>query len=190
MKYCRNCGAQIPDDAKTCYLCGHDIEQAETSVPIDSSVPNASPLPMKWHKFLCYFALWAGAAVNAFSGIRLMTGAAYGAGAAQVYTKIPQLKTIDTIAGALSIAIALLGIITAIRLIKFRENAPKLLIGLYVAGAIAGLFYTIAAASVLGRLGADARSIISSQIPSLITSAVMVIVNIVYYKKREFMFIN
>ena len=37
MKYCTNCGAQIPDESKFCTDCGQKVEQAAMPVQVPKS---------------------------------------------------------------------------------------------------------------------------------------------------------
>jgi hypothetical protein len=144
---------------------------------------------MAWHKFLVYFALWAGALMNLLLGIVCLTGSQYDYPEI-VYRIIPDLKAPDMVYGVLLILLALFGVITAVNLLKLKKGAPKLLLFLYFAAAAACLIYTIWGAGVLSAYTDEVSSIIASAIGSVIGSVVMIIINHIYYKKRSHLFVN
>ena len=45
--------------------------------------PSPDSFKLKWHKFLIYFALWAGALVNAGSAVQCISGTVYGSESAR-----------------------------------------------------------------------------------------------------------
>ena len=145
---------------------------------------------MNWHKFIVYFAIWAGAFISFVNGIRCLTGAHYGEYKKMVYAFIPGLKAPDILYGLLLLGAVAIAIVTGLSLLKFRANGPKLLMILYIYSAGASLLYLVWAGAVLASYGADVSSIIGSVVGSLIGSVVMIIVNKVYYGKRAHMFVN
>ena len=156
--------------------------------------PRYQGFPMKWHKFLVYFALWASAVINAVQGIRVMSGGqyndpTYGNLAREVYAFFPGMKTADIIYGIILIGIAILGFLTAYKLLKLMRGAPTLLTVLYIASAAGSILYIIMAVSALKGYR-DTSDLTASAIGSLIGSVVMIIVNNIYYKKRERLFVN
>ena len=129
--------------------------------------PVQQEMPMKWHKFLCYFGLWLGAVLNLFSGILLLV-----AGNGNALTKIY---------GIILVAIAVFDVYVAINMIKMKKGAPKKLILLYAVNLVVGLVFTL----LLSSNGSS-----SSSFGSLAGSALMVFANLTYYKKREHLFVN
>ncbi len=112
-----------------------------------------SDLEMKWHRFLIYFTVWAGAVMNLYNGIFTLTGIKYyilGISPELVYQLISkELQTIDIICGILFILLTLCQIIV-IHIAKFRKNAPTVLISVYTIIFLLEFFYTIVASSFLG----------------------------------------
>ncbi len=43
MKWCDYCGAQLPDNASSCYVCGHRFDQAMYPVNTQNSLPGQMP---------------------------------------------------------------------------------------------------------------------------------------------------
>ena len=101
-----------------------------------------------------------------------------------------KLKTVDGVFGILMIAFAALCFVVAYRLLRLKRGAPKELTILYVAGAIIGIGYAVAAAFVLRNYSANAGSIVTKQLPSAVGSLIFAVVNAIYYKKREHLFVN
>lgn len=150
-------------------------------------------LPMKWHKFLVYFALWASAAFSVISGILTITGAQYEGYAELVYAFIPGLRVADLAYGVVQLGIAVLGFIVAYKLLKFKRGAPKLLTIFYVLSVIASVLYVAATLIILLNYGADISdmaSTLATTFSSIAISIAMIIANHVYYKKRAHLFVN
>lgn len=115
---------------------------------------------MKWHNFLIYFALWAGAIVNIVIGLGLIgraSSAYYGGGTL-------------TLVGIALIAEGIFSIYIRFRLAGYYSNGPTLLVVNYVINAVVSLF--------------------SSGIPGMIVSIAMIAANYVYYNKRSSLFVN
>ena len=168
MSFCTKCGTQLEDDnVQFCTNCGAKVGETAVAEP-------AVQLPMKWYKFLIYFALFLGAVVNLISGVNFLTGNIYvvqsagEASAELVYTYFSGLQTVDMVYGIGMIAIAAYGIYTRFMLAKFKAVAPKCVVILYIVGAVWGLIYNLAAGAITGVGGFD-----SSMIVSLVTAVAM-----------------
>ena len=144
---------------------------------------------MKWFKFLIYFALFAGAALNAISGIQMLTGEVYGEYKEYVYAVFEDLKTLDMIVGILMLATAALGIYTRFRLAGYYANGPKMLSVVYAMAVLVNLVYIIGVNSILSEAVMESVDT-SSSITSMLVSAVMIIINNTYFKKRAHLFVN
>ena len=217
--FCPNCGAQLPDGAAFCSVCGQPQQNARPAYQQPQQnyqqpyyqqpqqnyqqpyyqpqqnyrQPVYQQLPMKWHKFLVYFALWAAAILHLFNGIMAITGKQYeaqGVRASLIYSFFPSLKTGDVIYGVLLIGLAAVTVITALKLLKFKKGAPMWLKMLYLLGLIASLFYVIIVTSALKKYHADTSEFVGNAVISAIISVAMIAINHVYYGKREAMFIN
>lgn len=143
---------------------------------------------MKWHKFLIYFSLWAGAVLNLLNAFQYFTGSIYGTGneASMVYAYYDGLKAIDMLMAMLMIVVAVFSIVTRFALAGYKSNGPKMLTGLYLVTMLTGVFYLIIASAVTGISLGDL--IDSSSISSLISSIAMIFINKSYYGKRAHLF--
>lgn len=200
--YCSKCGAQAADGASFCANCGAPLNaqnnrSAQGPERNDWQQPAygtySQPVPeqgMKWHKFLVYFSLWFGAIANFWNGIQAITGLHYKGNAEAVYRMIPEMKLPDVVFGILCIVIAVLMVITAVSLLRFKASGPKKLISTYVAAVAVTLIYVIWSSVILSRYGADIGMGLSSYVISLVISVIMIFVNRNYYQKRAHLFVN
>ena len=146
-------------------------------------------LGMGWFKFLIYFSLFAGAVLNALTGISMLTGTIYGSLADEVYDLFEDLQAFDMAIGVAMLAIAAMGIYVRFRLSGYHKNGPAMLNILYVAAAIVQLVYVIGVYAMLPEDGKDALNL-SSTFSSIAVSIAMVAVNTKYFKNREHLFVN
>ena len=216
--FCPKCGNQLSEGQKFCANCGNSLEEAPQTNPQPSQQQNQyyaqqnpyqppyatgyNPMqppvyqyPMKWFKFLIYFALFAGAVINFLGGIMALTGAQYNSSghdvSALVYAFFPDLKTIDLIYGVVCIALAVLAVYTRFSLARFKNNAPNLLYAVYASAGITNLVYAIAVSSIVSKGGeefANAVDVVSDGVIPLIVSIVMIVLNKVYFDKRKSLF--
>ena len=195
--FCPKCGSQIADDAAFCVNCGHAVnsqhaQAPQTQQPVQSYPPvdpQAQQLPMKWFKFLIYFALWASAVLNALTAFSLLTGSVYGTDgeAKLVYALFEDMKTLDTICGVLLLALVAWTIYTRFQLAGFKAKAPAYLTIMY-GGVIAfNLIYIIGCISALPEYIVEAIDH-TAYISSIVSSAAIMFVNISYFKKRAHLF--
>ena len=102
-----------------------------------------------------------------------------------VYDAYPDLKTADTFYGIAAIALGVFQIIVRNRLSRFRANGPESLKILYFISIGASLIY-ISWASSATRV----NMLTSSNITSVFSSVLFLIINTSYYKKRSSLFVN
>ena len=151
----------------------------------------AGDYPMAWFKFLIYFMLFANAAINIFTAVTYLTGSIYLDGdmtmsdVEVLYLFYPTAKMIDVIYGVLLIALAAYAIFTRFQLSGFKRRGPFLFILMYVLNLVIGLLYGI---SIMFTFETGLLGFISF-VPSIITSVVMIFVNVVYFRKREELFV-
>ena len=151
----------------------------------------AGDYPMAWFKFLIYFMLFANAAINIFTAVTYLTGSVYlgedmtMSDVEALYMFYPTAKMIDVIYGVLLIALAAYAIFTRFQLSGFKRRGPFLFILMYVLNLVIGLLYSI---SIMFTLEAGLLDFISL-VPPIITSVVMIFVNVVYFRKREELFV-
>ena len=151
----------------------------------------AGGYPMAWFKFLIYFMLFANAAINIFTAVTYLTGSVYlgedmtMSDVEALYMFYPTAKMIDVIYGVLLIALAAYAIFTRFQLSGFKRRGPFLFILMYVLNLVIGLLYSI---SIMFTLEAGLLDFISL-VPPIITSVVMIFVNVVYFRNREELFV-
>ena len=152
-------------------------------------VPYAAPaLPMRWYKFLIWFSLFLGALVNFGAGIASLTGATYGDDAALVYAFYQGLKPVDVIYGVVLVLLAVATIAVRQELAHFKKDGPLHYLVLIGANIVIALVHLIALAAVTGlRIGDLADS---STWGSMFASAVLIVVNYLYFGKRKHLFCN
>lgn len=153
-----------------------------------SSAPSPNDYQLKWHKFLIYFALWAGALLNAATGVRYITGNIYGANVSAVYNRFPGLKTVDVVMGLLCIALAAYMLVVRFQLAGYKTGAPNKLVSLYLINAGINLVYLFAASASTGLSLSDL--IDATFWTSVIGSAAYALINKNYYDKRAALFVN
>ena len=216
--FCPNCGTSLPDGTKFCPNCGANLAQPEQPTPVAQPVqpmqgagyqqPYQQPyqqypnqyqpndkfggMPMKWHKFLVYFALWANAVYYVVMGFISLTGTQYGSKADAQMVVFRDLKSADTIYGILLIIAAVIAVLTAINLLKMKAKGPALLTVLYVFAAAAGVLYVFLVVASINKVtsGVDTSEITRNAISSVVGAVVGVIINKTYYGKRKHLFTN
>ena len=196
MKKCTNCNKEYDDSTAFCPGCGGVLTPiASPGMNNQNSYqqPNYqqadAQLPMKWWKFLVYFALFASAVVSILNGIAYMTGSQYGGYGSLVYEFYgSSLKVLDVIYGLICICIAIWAILTRQSLYGFKQNGPKMLLILYVLNPVVTILYIVLATVVTGISTGDLVN--ASASVSVVVPIIMVIVNKIYFDKRASMFVN
>lgn len=184
--YCPKCGKPIPDGSPVCPECLQPL----TDMAISPAAENTAPdLPMKWYKFLIFFALWANAILNILTGITHLSGMTYAAAgvtAKEVYAYFGQgLHVLDIAMGVIMIALGVFSIIVRFQLAGYKKQGPKMLLVLYGVSLVVSILYSIIASAMTSVNVVD-----SSSISSLVVSVVMIFVNYIYFKKRAHLFCN
>ena len=214
MSFCPNCGTMCQDTATFCPNCGNSLvgnttEQAGAAGNYSGEYPTQQPvqqqqpmpqgypvqqqpaLPMKWYKFLIYFALFAGGILNFIQGINYITGDVYAAQsnlqvtAETVYSFYGNgLKVVDILFGVLLMLLGVFQIFTRFQLARYKKKAPLYINIVY--GAMAGIefLYFILTKCV----GVDAT--LSTVIAGGIAYSIVFLCNYVYFKKRKHLFVN
>ena len=207
-RFCENCGAPVgapypqnqqPQPQYPQQPYGQPQYQQPYGQPQYQYVdPRFKGFPMNWHKFLVYFAIWFGALSNLFGGIMAITGAQYGKSevANAVYRYFSALKTVDIVMGVLEIAMAALLIYTGVRLIGLKRGAPKLVAAVFISGAAVSALYFGAVLIIIvsTRNGISLSEVFPAsttvrEVVARIAAIVFCIVNAVYYKRRESVFV-
>ena len=143
---------------------------------------------LKWHKFLIYFALWAGAVLNVINGVRILTGSAYGNDTDAIYNAFASLQTIDILHGLLMVALGFYQIYVRFQLAGFRSGAPGKLSAMYLITLALNILYLLIVSGVTGiKLGEFMNT---NVICAFIESIVFLFINKAYYGKRSHLFVN
>lgn len=210
--FCPNCGAQLIDGSVSCNYCGSSFHnQQGTPAPgYDNNnygnpgynqgydqgygAPPTPQYPMKWYKFLIYFALWAGMVLNALSALTYFTGSVYTGengitmdDVQMLYNHFAGLKVLDMAYGLSLVAMAVLAFLARKNLKDYTEMGPKLLYALYACNGILPLVYNILACSITG---IPFESVMGTVLGTLIAQAVILFCNYKYFTKREALFVN
>ena len=173
MAYCPKCGENAGNNAY-CSYCGTKInteisKNAPASDPYRPDVaPQSEPIvqpefPMKWHKFMIYFALWANAVIYILNGLVLFS--------------LTSSSPIAGILGLIFLGIAVWAIYVRFQLAGLRTGAPKKLLIWMIVSVAMGLL------SAIGNGDSQA-------IPAVIGSISYAVWNWRYYSSREELFVN
>ncbi|MBR6570146.1 MAG: hypothetical protein IKK75_06790 [Clostridia bacterium] len=143
---------------------------------------------MKWHNFLIYFALWAGAVVMLLNAFMFFTGSIEGEYVQMIYSRYPSIKGVHMFMGVLCVGTAVLSLVARFALAGYKANALTLLCLVYVCNALVNPLYLVLSSMICGiPLG---ELFDSSIISGLVMPIVMIFVNRDYYGKRSALFIN
>ncbi len=195
---CTNCGTTFQDGLTHCPYCA---KAADTMAPPPadsdaSAAPSTTtqwkplyepPMKMKWFKFLIYFSLYFSAIVNVISAISMFTGYQYGENVKLVYEVFPGLKRWDVIIGVAFLLTAVLLIFTRYNLARFRAIGPGLLILCYIAGIVVSVVYLLGVYIILPK-GSFEQVSFRNYFINMGEQIVMIILNSIYFKKREHLF--
>lgn len=158
--------------------------------PIQSQMQQKS-LGMKWFKFLIYFQLFIASLVSLLTGVFLFTGKIYtGASAEEVellYMYFPNLKIFNLCMGVVYVVLCILYLITRFMLSGYRKAGPAMLIAMYVGSFLISVLLVLITLQLVGGV---VYEINVTTIASVVTSIVMIVCNIIYFKKRKHLFIN
>ena len=144
-------------------------------------------LPMKWHKFLIYFALWAGAILNGLSGLQTLFGC-FGGELAPIYDAYPVLLALDLFSGLCLVGIAVFQFITRNALARLSRKAPQMVVWLYASTVILSVLQVLAVWLVSG---VGLSYVMTPEMwLILIGGALMTWANQVYCRKRAAMFVH
>ena len=121
-------------------------------------------------------------------GIASLTGATYGDDAALVYAFYQGLKPVDVIYGVVLVLLAVATIAVRQELAHFKKDGPLHYLVLIGANIVIALVHLIALAAVTGLGIGDLAD--SSTWGSMFASAVLIVVNYLYFGKRKHLFLQ
>lgn len=167
---------------------------------------------LKWYKFLKVL-LWITIISTIYSAFTYLTGASYEGFEDKLYETLPSLKALDLFEGIYSIVMAVLTFIVWLALRNYKAIGPKLLTVMYLINAVNNAIYPFAFKSIID--GAETTRIYGSSYVSggymyqeyldltvlssatiapaligVVSGIVMAIVNHIYFKNRELLFVN
>ena len=208
-KYCPNCGAPTFDEAQCfCEKCGarfdvytgrHGDAHENAFETVISSQSEPAALPMKWYKFIVYFTLVVGPIINAMNAFMYFTGqytvsVGFASGGAvsyvmgyDLYKDIPALRITDLIYAVLTVGLVFYAFYVKGRLKEFRTDAPRHFIYYYIAGAVLTTLDN-SLTSVL--LGDTMTKVIIIVALTVVEVAVFIYLNVIYFRKRSYLFVN
>ncbi len=173
---------------------GMDMGQNQSNIP---GATFKQERPMKWYKFLIYFALFAGALVNFSSGFSTITGQVYSIesggtiSADDVYAVFDGLQTLDMIYGLVGIAMAVYAIFVRFALAGFKKYAPNMIVAYYAIGTVSSFLYNLIGSNIIKEGTNGLIDVSDSGIGiSLAIGALMTSLNSAYFAKRKDMFQN
>lgn len=164
-------------------------------IPSFVTAPDGRQVGMNWFKFIIWVQLFLSALIAVYNGIMLLTGSHYKQGGTDykemVYSMFDGLKGCDTAFGILYLCLAGTAIFTRFQLSGFKKKGPAIYIA-YLVGALAvAIFYIIVVGGILSKYGASASDIVTpSIVAQIVTSIVLIFVNILYFKNRKHLFVN
>lgn len=204
--YCRNCGQEIPDDVNFCPNCGVPVKETGEPVNVEGlqrdheyrnpdqnwyQAPDQQEYGqpgMKWYRFIIYVQLFLMTFSNLTSAFMAIAGKSYdyaGGSSAAVYTQFPAMRAVDMTYGFVMLVIAFSAVYVRNQLAGFRSGAPNKYLLLFAVNFAAGVIYLFVASKVTGTVLVDVNEIFSS-----VGSILMLIINGIYFRKREHLFIN
>ena len=156
---------------------------------------NSRSLGLKWHEFMIYFVLFAGAVLTSIEAANFFQGRIYGEMRDMVYQVFPYMRLIDVSYAVFLAVMAVYRIYTRNELAGFKKGAPKKLLKLYAAAAVAPLLYLGASVTATGTFDLltqpdNAEVIIGRTLGNFIREVVMLLINKKYYDNRRELFVN
>lgn len=209
--FCSNCGNIIDDNNKFCPYCGNPVtaDNVNNTAPFTNTPMPVQQVqhPMKWYKFVIYFQLFAGALINIGSlGLVIRDksdyeeqkkevleaadfGSSYYDEMLDMFGKLDTYLNICIVIAVCSALAAILAIVARQKLAHYKKEGPKLLLIYY------GVNLGINIATVINCYMFIPKEVVEaydfSQVYGYIIAVISLIVcNRIYFKKREYMFVN
>ena len=144
--------------------------------------------PMKWHKFLIYFSLWAGAVIAAINAVMMLLGLHYGEEAQLVYAIYKGLKPVDVLFGLLMLACGVAYIVARFKLARLERSGVKMVITLPIIMVVLNIAYPLVVSFVTGISMGEMWD--SSSVGSIVGSVVLAMYNKKYYTERDALLVD
>lgn len=143
-------------------------------------------MPMKWYKFLVYFALWAGAVTNFSEAVYGLFGIAKNDAEQYMYYFISGYEEYDRIAAIFLLGIIAFQIYTCIQLLGYRNKAPLFLIMMYAVLLVYNLI-TIIVVDLM--MSVTIGYLTGNIIVVFLFYGLFGVLNAVYFYKRRHLFV-
>lgn len=209
---CNNCGAEVDNGTVNCPYCGCSVKGDGTPVTVYSGEASDSTeaekrheevfgenpfagkeytfpkekLGIKWANFLGYIALWLSALYALGMASIVLRGEHYGGAVELVYQHFGNaLKYVDRFYGIALIIGAVIYVIAAMSIIKFKATAVKLVPAIYLYNAVIVVVYCL-----LINIVTKINILGSPEVLSTVVGIVMFFVNRVYFNNRRHIFVN
>lgn len=148
-------------------------------------------LGMNWFKFLIYFLLFFGAAENLLDSVMMLFNLRHELWEMDYYFG-GNFRWLGILFGVIWIITAAVQIYLRFELAKFKKNAPKKYIIFEIVDAVLYLAYNLVGGIISA--GSDRGAIIGVTVGSIIGASLGAIAyiypNIIYFRKRNHLFIN
>lgn len=188
---CPYCSSENQESVNVCNQCGASLNDTVQSISAPNNSIQNVELPMKWYKFLIYFLMFANAVSRFADGILCLIGIDGGSVFEVLFEGCMftgKYRAIDIVYGIVCIVMS--GVIFYVRnkLAKFKEGAPRLYIIYDIISAVFSFTYNLLIMFILEN--AETSSIIGDVIGAIVGESLYVYFNVVYFKKRNHLFIN
>ncbi len=151
-------------------------------------------VPLKFYHVLVYFGLYAGALLNAVVGLRYISGRIYESTyttAADIYEMFPGLQFVNICYGIVCFAMALFAVYVRDELKNFKKGAPQKYYILLLSMIFTPLIYLgVYLVFFANQTSGIAMSTWIEYAGEFITQILVLYFTRVYFKKREFLFVN
>ena len=154
--------------------------------PLEQNQPE---LGMKWFKFLIYFWLFFGALEDLAQSLVLFFNYENEFLDFEYYF-YGNLRWLGILFAVVWLAIAAYGIYIRFRLAKFRKGAPKQYIIYEIVNQAVFLIFSLAGEFAMGQSDMMIASLVGGIIGSVLGGFVYIYPNIIYFKKRDHLFVN
>ena len=184
--YCKNCGAPVEEGQSFCSNCGQKQEPVMQDLPTIQQPAH----PMKWFKFLIYFALWAAFVFSMLGGIALLFPIFDGDNRTNaIFTVYPLVRFIFLVEAIGILAIGSFALYTRFRLAQFRKNGPMCVLALYAANLVLAVISHFGS-QYLAEIGLGYPGDITDLIINMISMVLMIVLNKKYFDKRAELFVK
>lgn len=186
---CINCGNEMQDGAELCPNCqakqGGPQETAQEHETFNVQLYSQPDVPLRWYKSIIYFWMFAGAIADMVAGALLLATTTE-LKFLPLYSSRPGIEAIVGIFGVLWLIRFGYAFYVRSKMAEFHGRALGLFFGYELSGLVLpALFYV--AVSVIG--GVSFADYATPQFfVTLGLSAFMILSNILYFKKRAFLF--